>query len=149
MTQSPHDKPRRLKLPAIGSLVVALATFGLPAAGWADNQADNLEFIIVSDDIRKQVTNVERPSGSETSPAAPSGSGTTGSGSSPSSSSSDSGSGKSNNGHGNNLDGVDSSNPGQGKGGPNGMVDPSGDVDDEAGGGGAAPSKGKGKGKKK
>jgi len=36
-----------------------------------------------------------------------------------------------NNGHGNNLDGVDSSNPGQGKGGPNGAVDPSGGVDDE------------------
>jgi hypothetical protein len=37
-----------------------------------------------------------------------------------------------NNGHGNNLDGVDSSNPGQGNGGPNGTVDPSGGVDDEA-----------------
>ncbi len=36
-----------------------------------------------------------------------------------------------NNGHGNNLDGVDSSNPGKGKGGPNGAVDPSGGVDDE------------------
>lgn len=38
---------------------------------------------------------------------------------------------KSNNGHGNNLDGVDSSNPGGGGGGPNGRVDPSGGVDDE------------------
>jgi hypothetical protein len=37
-----------------------------------------------------------------------------------------------NNGHGNNLDGVDSSNPGKGKGGPNGAVDPSGGIDDEA-----------------
>ena len=36
-----------------------------------------------------------------------------------------------NNGHGNNLDGVDSSNPGQGHGGPNGLVDPSAGVDDE------------------
>lgn len=36
-----------------------------------------------------------------------------------------------NNGHGNNLDGVDSSNPGKGSGGPNGAVDPSGGVDDE------------------
>lgn len=40
-----------------------------------------------------------------------------------------------NNGHGNNLDGVDSSNPGQGKGGPTGLnnsgQDPSGGVDDE------------------
>jgi len=38
----------------------------------------------------------------------------------------------SNNGHGNNTDGVDSSNPGQGNGGPNGEVDPSGGMDDEA-----------------
>jgi len=37
-----------------------------------------------------------------------------------------------NNGHGNNLDGVDSSNPGNGKGGPNGQIDPSGGYDDEA-----------------
>lgn len=37
-----------------------------------------------------------------------------------------------NNGHGNNLDGVDSSNPGGGSGGPNGEVDPSGGVDDES-----------------
>ncbi len=36
-----------------------------------------------------------------------------------------------NNGHGNNLDGVDVSNPGQGSGGPNGEIDPSGDIDDE------------------
>jgi hypothetical protein len=40
-----------------------------------------------------------------------------------------------NNGHGNNLDGVDSSNPGQGVGGPTGLnnagLDPSGGVDDE------------------
>jgi len=36
-----------------------------------------------------------------------------------------------NNGHGNNLDGVDSSNPGNGSGGPNGTVDPSGGIDDE------------------
>lgn len=38
---------------------------------------------------------------------------------------------KNNNGHGNNIDGIDVSNPGEGKGGPNGEVDPSGDVDDE------------------
>lgn len=38
---------------------------------------------------------------------------------------------KSNNGHGNNCDGVDSSNPGQGGGGPNGQPDPSGEIDDE------------------
>ena len=40
-------------------------------------------------------------------------------------------SGKGNNGHGNNEDGVDVSNPGKGKGGPNGKEDESGDVDDE------------------
>ena len=55
------------------------------------------------------------------------------------------GSGKNNNGHGNNCDGVDSSNPGKGKGGPNGKknsgADPSGDVDDECKGG-AAKKKG-------
>ncbi|MEZ4287719.1 MAG: hypothetical protein R3A47_06150 [Polyangiales bacterium] len=46
----------------------------------------------------------------------------------------DSGTGtKSNNGHGNNADGVDSSNPGQGGGGPNGGIDASGTVDDELG----------------
>jgi len=36
-----------------------------------------------------------------------------------------------NNGHGNNLDGIDSSNPGKGSGGPNGAIDPSAGVDDE------------------
>lgn len=51
------------------------------------------------------------------------------------------GNGHSNNGHGNNIDGVDSSNPGNGGGGPNGQVDPSGTVDDEGRGGGASPSK--------
>jgi hypothetical protein len=38
---------------------------------------------------------------------------------------------KSNNGHGNNADGVDSSNPGQGSGGPNGAFDLSLGLDDE------------------
>lgn len=38
---------------------------------------------------------------------------------------------KNNNGHGNNVDGVDVSNPGQGGGGPNGIEDPSGEIDDE------------------
>ncbi len=44
--------------------------------------------------------------------------------------------GSGNNGHGNNIDGVDVSNPGQGHGGPNGEVDPSGSVDDEIHSGG-------------
>jgi len=45
-----------------------------------------------------------------------------------------------NNGHGNNADGVDSSNPGQGGGGPNGVNDPSGNVDDESSGSGSINS---------
>jgi hypothetical protein len=53
-----------------------------------------------------------------------------------------------NQGHGNNDDGVDSSNPGQGGGGPNGSTDASCDgsgecVDDEGSGGGSVMSKGK------
>lgn len=44
-----------------------------------------------------------------------------------------SGNSNGNNGHGNNADGVDSSNPGQGGGGPNGSNDPSGGEDDENG----------------
>jgi large repetitive protein len=45
-----------------------------------------------------------------------------------------------NNGHGNNADGVDSSNPGQGGGGPNGAVDQSQGEDDESKGGGVSTS---------
>ena len=45
-----------------------------------------------------------------------------------------------NNGHGKNADGVDSSNPGQGGGGSNGVNDPSGNVDDESTGSGAINS---------
>jgi hypothetical protein len=41
--------------------------------------------------------------------------------------------GSDNNGHSNNLDGVDSSNPSQGIGGPNGEDDPSSEVDGESG----------------
>ena len=47
-----------------------------------------------------------------------------------------------NNGHGNNIDGVDVSNPGKGKGGPNGSVDPSGNVDDERGSSNGSSSSG-------
>jgi type II secretory pathway pseudopilin PulG len=60
----------------------------------------------------------------------------------PGSNSGSSGNGHSNNGHGNNIDGVDSSNPGQGHGGPNGQVDPSGDFDDEGGNGNAGGGNG-------
>jgi hypothetical protein len=62
--------------------------------------------------------------------------------------------GQDNNGHGNNDDGVDSSNLGQGNGGPNGDTDASCDgsgtcVDDESSGGGASPSNGNGNSKEK
>lgn len=129
-------KSSKTTRPANALIVLATsAAFSIPAIGWAQDVSDNLQYIILSDDIRKQVSNVERPDGADAStpPAAPNGS------------DAGDGNGNGNNGHGNNADGVDSSNPGQGKGGPNGGVDPSGDVDDEAGGGGAAPSKGKGK----
>jgi len=43
--------------------------------------------------------------------------------------------GNTNNGHGNNVDGVDSSNPGVGGGGPNGVIDESTAIDDEIKGG--------------
>jgi len=46
--------------------------------------------------------------------------------------------GKTNNGHGNNVDGVDSSNPGNGGGGPNDGVDQSSGTDDEIKGGSPA-----------
>lgn len=124
-------------------VITATSLIAFTTPVFADTTADSLDFIIVSDDIRKEVTEVARPSG-DTSP--PPASPNAGDGSGPDS-------GQSNNGHGNNADGVDSSNPGQGGGGPNGSVDPSGDVDDEAGGGGASPSQnsanGNNKGKKK
>lgn len=56
--------------------------------------------------------------------------------------------GHGNNGHGNNADGVDSSDPGQGGGGPNGQQDPSCSgstcIDDENGGGGGNGTNGNG-----
>jgi len=103
------------------SVAVSLMTgFGLaiPTIAFADSEASALQFVVVSDDIRKDTTAVARGAGS-----------------------SDADGSQTNNGHGNNADGVDSSNPGQGGGGPNGAIDESGSVDDEAGGGGAAPSK--------
>ena len=59
------------------------------------------------------------------------------------------GAGHDNNGHGNNTDGVDSSNPGQGGGGPNGQQDPSCSgstcIDDENGGSGNHGNNGRGR----
>jgi len=126
-------KHSAIRNPAGGATLLALCVLalalGLPAVAAADNEAGNLDFIVLSDDIRKTVTQVERPDGDASQPAAPATDGAD--------------TGETNNGHGNNADGVDSSNPGEGEGGPNGGIDPSGEVDDEAGGGGAAPSKGK------
>jgi len=90
-------------------LAAAVSLFGLIQA-----DASPFSTHILSDDLGNQVNG--------TPPSA--------------SSSGDTSGGKDNNGHGNNVDGVDSSNPGQGSGGPNGGVDESCDgtgtcVDDE------------------
>jgi hypothetical protein len=82
-------------------------------------------------------------SGGDSSGGADDGSGSTDDGS---------GSGKDNNGHGNNTDGVDSSNKGQGNGGPNGGVDescPAGGecLDDESKGGDTVTKTNNGKNK--
>ena len=110
----------------IALLAALLLTFGAAPAA-ANKLVDSAEPVVVSDDVYKRMTDVE--SASDAATAA-----------------------KGNHGHGNNADGVDSSNPGQGKGGPNGADDPScgsgGCVDDEAGGGGSSVAKSKGKGKK-
>jgi len=128
-------KSRRVRLTAVGVFVGIAAAFGLalPTTALADSQADNLQFIIVSDDIRKDTKAVARGAGTE------GGNGE------------EDGAGQDNNGHGNNADGVDMSNPGEGGGGPNAEgADSDPTDDDEAGGGGAAPSKNKGNnGKKK
>lgn len=133
-------KPTRAgRATAVGITLLAAAAIGLPTFAAAEDTATDLQFIVVSDDIRKDVTAVARPDGTTGGPG----------GGDEAPNAGDVGEGKSNNGHGNNADGVDSSNPGAGNGGPNGAVDESGSVDDEAGGGGASPSKGKSKGKKK
>ena len=125
------DSLKGLALPL--AALLAFAVLG-PVAASADDTAAELQYIVVSDDIQKEVTETARAAGS-------------GSGDGADANANADGTGKTNNGHGNNADGVDVSNPGEGGGGPNGMDDPSGTVDDEAGGGGAAPSKGKGKDK--
>jgi hypothetical protein len=93
---------------------------------WGLIEADASPFssYVLTDDLSNQVNGV-----------APDGSSWGGSLDGSSSSSTDSG-GKDNNGNGNNEDGVDSSNPGNGGGGPNGSADescpdPNNCVDDE------------------
>jgi hypothetical protein len=112
----------------VSQLIVLVGMVGLVITGFstvasADTEV-NAAVVVVSDDIMDRTTDIARP-GDGAGPAAAGGGG-------------DDGSGESNNG--NNEDGVDSSNPGEGDGGPNGAVDESGSVDDEAGGGGASPS---------
>ena len=137
------SRTKRAMLVALsGAMTIGFGVLA-PIAASADRPAGNLEFIIVSDDLRKTTTETARPGQDQPAPpAAPNGT-EDGAAQTPPDS------GKNNNGHGNNLDGVDSSNPGQGEGGPNGGVDASGSVDDEAGGGGSSMSgtvdKGKGK----
>ncbi len=117
----------RLTGSIVAAAVVSFAiTLSIPGVLFADTTAYAGQILLISDEISGNSVDVDRPSGGDAV--------------------ADAGNGNGNNGHGNNLDGVDSSNPGQGGGGPNGGVDPSGDVDDEAGGGGAAPSNGNGGG---
>ncbi len=101
---------------SVGALALAIVLF-LPGVPSADTEANSGQVLLISDEINGNSVDVDRPSD-----------------------------GNGNNGHGNNADGVDSSNPGAGDGGPNGALDASCDAagctDDEAGGGGAAPSGG-------
>lgn len=112
---------RKTRIIALFAAVAMLLGFGVALA---DEVVNSTRPVIVSDDITKRATDVVSASGAQ------------------------GGGGKGNNGHGNNTDGVDSSNPGKGGGGPNGAVDPSGGTDDEGKGGGSIMSKGKGGGKK-
>ena len=126
------------KMCLIGSLIVALFVVAPPAI--ADVAMNASQVIVIQDDIWKTTTEIERPGDA----GSPSGGDTAAAGAD-----SGAGDGKSNNGHGNNEDGVDSSNPSNGEGGPNGEADascptPDSCVDDEAGGG-----SGKSNGKKK
>jgi len=104
------------------TLLLAFAAamlFALSGTATADEVVSASKIVVLSNDVSNETTQVEHRS-------------TGGFGT------------KSNNGHGNNADGVDSSNPGQGSGGPNADgADSDSSVDDEAGGGGAAPSKSK------
>ncbi len=89
----------------------AVIVVGSASPVFADYVVDAFEPVVVSDDIYNTSTEVVSLAGP---------------------------SNKTNNGHGNNEDGVDSSNPGKGGGGPNGAEDTScnGDgpcVDDEKG----------------
>ena len=99
------------------SILVALAVLAFgPGLAAADYVVNAGEPVVISDDVFDRTTTVVSLTGGPSSD------------------------GQDNNGHGNNEDGVDSSNPGQGGGGPNGGVDASCDgsgdcVDDESGGG--------------
>ena len=141
------------------SLVCMLGTCLFLAPG--DSDANGFHIIVMHDDMANVIVDVDMSLMPETTPVnnpgdsgggdtggGDTGGGDTGGGDTGGGDTGDTGgSGKSNNGHGNNEDGVDSSNPSQGKGGPNGAEDPScgagGCVDDESKGGGASPSKNK------
>lgn len=154
-------------------------TFGIMLAaavslwGLVDATASPFSMFILADDLGNRVNGSAPDQGeweghgadSETGPGGDS-SGTpgddsdsedsdggSGGGDSASGGGSDSGNGNGNNGHGNNEDGVDSSNPSQGHGGPNGQADESCDgsgecVDDESGGGSSGGGSGSSKNKK-
>jgi len=130
-------------------LAAAVSLWGLVEA-----DASPFSSYLLTDDLSNSVNGVAPEASNWDS----NGSGSDSDSGSDDSGSSTDGGGKDNNGHGNNADGVDSSNPSQGKGGRNGAADescpdPSNCVDDEISGGGSSSSdsgsKGKGKGKKK
>ena len=119
MNDNTRQKVWRLTLAGIAGAALCAGI------AWADYTVNAGEPIVVSDDVFDLTTEVVSLTGG---PAI---------------------SGIENNGHGNNIDGVDSSNPGQGNGGPNGDTAESCDgpgecVDDESNGGGASPSQGGG-----
>ena len=118
-------KAKRWTLGVVLAAVVSL---------WGLIEADASPFSshVLSDDLSNQVNGV--------APEASASDGSSGSSADSGSGSSTDSGGKDNNGNGNNDDGVDSSNPGQGAGGPNGATDasctdPNNCVDDETKGG--------------
>ena len=125
----------------LGLCTAALGTF-LLAPVFADrNVPQAVQYVALDDVGNRVVRNVESFPSAPTPPAAPAGteSAPPAADVPPPTGEPSGRSGDGNNGHGNNADGVDSSNPSQGHGGPNGRVDEScsGDgecVDDEVGG---------------
>ena len=135
MKKSVRRRALRVASAALSAAMLATGIgMTIPATALADREARGLEFIMVSDEIRHTTTDTERVDNTPTSNDDSGAGSDSGSNDTTTSTSGGGGGSKNNNGHGNNLDGYDSSNPGQGDG-PNGGYDESDGVDDEAGGG--------------